>query len=102
MASKPNAQRRSALPRLTASGLAAARARGVKLGNPRAADALVLAAAAQRAGVARFTAQVLPTIRQIQAAGAGTLQAIADGLAARGVPTPRSGTWTAKAVSRVL
>ena len=44
-----------------------------------------------------------PTIRDLQAAGAKTLRAIAAGLNAKGIPTARGdGEWTAVQVSRVL
>jgi Recombinase len=47
-------------------------------------------------------ANVLPLIREIQKAGATSLHTIADALDARGISTPRGGTWYAKSVSNVL
>ena len=53
--------------------------------------------AAQRA------ADVAPIIAQVQAAGATSLHAIAEGLNARKIPTSRgNGEWTATQVMRVL
>jgi hypothetical protein len=44
-----------------------------------------------------------PTIAELQASGATTLRAIADGLNARKIPTARgAGRWSAAQVSRVL
>jgi hypothetical protein len=87
--------------------LAAAKARGTKLGNPRlkpgdsttAADARAVwsAAAGQRA------AEVGPYLEAARRAGATTLQQLADALTARGVRTPRGGEgWRPWQVRRVL
>ena len=38
----------------------------------------------------------------VQAAGATSLQAIADGLNGRGIPAARGGAWSATQVMRVL
>jgi DNA invertase Pin-like site-specific DNA recombinase len=91
----------------TKAALAAAKARGVKLGGFRgpggnAAMARVAADAASAQAKAR-AADVLPFIRQAQQAGATTLQQIADAMAARGIPTPgRRGGWFPATVARVL
>jgi hypothetical protein len=45
---------------------------------------------------------VLPLIREVQAAGAQTLAEIADALNARGMPTARSGSWARMTVKHVL
>jgi hypothetical protein len=48
-------------------------------------------------------ADVLPTIRNLQAAGATSLQAIAVGLNAQGIPTARGhGKWRAIQVARTI
>jgi hypothetical protein len=47
-------------------------------------------------------ADLAPTIVELQAAGAMSLRAIADGLNQRGIPTARgTGTWLATQVMRV-
>jgi hypothetical protein len=51
--------------------------RGVTLGNPRLDDVRNLAVEATRAEAARYAANVLPIIREIQPAGATSLRAIA-------------------------
>ncbi len=92
----------------TKAALAAAKARGTRLGNPnlpagsaeqaRAANAMKSARARARA------AGVLPFIEQARQAGATTLQQLANALAARGVPTPsgRSLRWHPVQVSRIV
>ena len=94
----------------TRAALAAARARGVKLGNPRLLSAPAEAAAAAqtaRAARSRYAAEhgadVLPYIRAAQAAGASSLRQVAAALMARGVRTPFGcERWTATQVSRVI
>src|SRR5947199_65200 len=73
----------------TKAGLAAARASGVKRGNPRLGESREPMLAAKKAAADRFAAEVAPIIAEAQAAGATTLQAIADALNARGVSTPQ-------------
>jgi Recombinase len=44
-----------------------------------------------------------PTVKALQAAGATSLRAIAEGLNAQGIPTARGqGKWSAVQVARVL
>jgi len=71
----------------TKAALKAAKARGVRLGNPQLAEAQSIGAARVRAQADRFAAAVLPVIREAQSAGATSLRAIADVLNARGVRT---------------
>ena len=92
----------------TKAALAAAKARGVRLGNPnllagspeqaRAANAMKSGRAQARA------ADVLPFIDQARRAGATTLQQLADALAPRGVPTPsgHGRRWQPVQVARVM
>ncbi len=86
----------------TRQALAAAKERGVTLGNPRLHLARTSAADAVSAEADRFAANVLPIIREAQKAGATTLREIAAALNARGVATARGGQWHAKSVSNVL
>ena len=86
----------------TKAALAAAKARGVKLGGPNLDQAREKAqAVVQRIADANM-ANVLPLIREIQKAGATSLHQIADALNARGISTPRGGRWFAKSVSNLL
>jgi hypothetical protein len=96
----------------TKSALAAAKARGVKLGGVRHRKidgAVVTVSEASAAGRATKTAQALaraadvhPIIADIQAGGAKSLREIADGLNSRGIPTARGGQWSAVQVQRVM
>src|SRR5215475_4322544 len=86
----------------TRDALARAKARGVKLGGPKLAQARRAAVEAIEASADRHAANVLPIIREIQRAGATSLRAIADALNARGVPTARGGRWQAQTVSNAL
>jgi DNA invertase Pin-like site-specific DNA recombinase len=86
----------------TSAALQARKAQGVKLGNPRAAEASVLAGEAKRANADAFAANVLPIVHQLQAAGVTTLAAIAEALNARGVKTARGGDWHASSVRNIL
>jgi DNA invertase Pin-like site-specific DNA recombinase len=90
----------------TTAALKAAKARGVKLGNPKLEQAREVAVAAAAAAVQvnaeRYAAGVLPIIREIQREGATTLRDIAEALNARGVATARGGRWQAQTVANVL
>ena len=86
----------------TKAALAAKKAAGARLGNPRAAEAAVRAHAANRAAADQFAANVLPIVRQIEAAGAKTPRAIAAALNARGIRTARGGTWHDSTVRNLL
>jgi DNA invertase Pin-like site-specific DNA recombinase len=86
----------------TRDALARAKARGVKLGGPKLAEARKAAAEIIEANADRHAANVLPIIREIQRAGAKSLRAIAAALNARGIATARGGRWQAMTVSNVL
>ena len=86
----------------TRQALAAAKVRGVTLGNPKLHVARRSAVEAVTAGADKFAANVLPIIREAQKAGATTLREIAEALNARGVATARGGQWHATSVSNIL
>lgn len=86
----------------TKSALAAAKAKGVKLGNPHIDAARDQAVAAIKAEADRAACNVLPIIAEIQKSGATTLRAIAEALNARGVSTPRGGRWHAMSVRNAM
>jgi len=86
----------------TKAALAAKKASGAKLGNPRAAEAAVKAQAANRAAADQFAANILPIIREIQSAGRTSLREIATSLNARGVRAARGGVWGSSSVRNVL
>lgn len=83
----------------TKAALAAAKARGVKLGNPRLRTS---GAGAARKRQARAAAQaVKPYLDAARKAGCTTLAELAAALTARGVPTPSGGQgWRPEQVRR--
>jgi DNA invertase Pin-like site-specific DNA recombinase len=91
----------------TKAALAAAKARGVKLGGDRGA---VVTAEAREAGLTariaradKRAADLRPTIEALQAAGTTSLRGIAAELNNRGIQTPRGkGEWQAGTVSQLL
>lgn len=91
----------------TKAALAAAKARGTKLGGnrgvaPTAKMRAKSTAALQQRADAR-AADIAPTVKALQGAGAVSLRAIAAGLNAQGIPTARGhGIWSANQVARVL
>ena len=91
----------------TKAALAAAKRRGVKLGGNRGvkptAKMQKASKAALQARADARAADIGPTIKELQAAGATSLRAIADRLNAKRIPTARGeGEWTATQVMRVL
>jgi DNA invertase Pin-like site-specific DNA recombinase len=86
----------------TKAALAAAKARGVKLGGPKLAQARKMALETIGAAADSHAANVLPIIREIRKAGATTLREIAEALNARGVQTARGGHWYAMTMRNVL
>src|SRR5437868_2879450 len=87
----------------TRDALAAAKTRGVRLGNrTNLAEATRRSAVVRSAAADRHAANVLPVIDEIRRGGATSLRQVAAALTARGVRTPRGGAWTAAAVRNVL
>ena len=86
----------------TKAALAAAKARGVVLGGPKLAKARKSAVASIKALADQHASNVLPIIRELRRTGATSLHQIAAALNARGITTPRGGSWYAKSVSNVL
>ena len=90
----------------TKAALAAAKTRGVKLGNPNGAahlregcKAAAAKAAVVRQGIARVrAAAVAPLLTQLKAEGVSGATATAAELNRRGVPSPGGGMWYAKQV----
>lgn len=100
---------RKAIGKRTRDALQAAKARGVKLGNPNGAEPLRRAAKgntaaleARREAVAARAADIALDVAEIRATGATSLRAIADGLNARHIQAPRGGAWHAGSVKRLL
>ncbi|AOX20715.1 recombinase family protein [Kozakia baliensis] len=97
-------QEREAISARTKAALAAAKARGAKLGGFRAGarpdPAKGLAGIKSKAD--DFAARVLPVVREIQASGVASLNGLAGELTKRGIKTARGGSWTAASVKNLL
>ena len=93
---------REAISERTKAALAAAKARGTRLGTPDPAGAVKRMTFARNARTEQFTANVLPIIRELQAAGHKSSNAIAGQLNARKVATARGGQWTHVQVGQIL
>ena len=99
-------EERRAISARTKAALAAAKARGVKLGGDR--GAVVSSAARAKSVKARVAkandraADLAPILAEIQAGGASSLREIAAALNERGIPTARGGSWSAVQVQRVM
>ena len=91
----------------TKAALAAAKARGVKLGGDRGGLAKGRGAGQARSVIVRtasadsFAADVSPLASQLQASGL-SLRAVAAALNERGLSTSRGSQWSATSVQRVL
>ncbi|MAQ83677.1 MAG: resolvase [Maritimibacter sp.] len=102
-------QEREAISRRTKEALAAAKARGVKLGNPNGAAALKRAGKdgqAMRAAVVvnadEFAASLRPVIKGLQARGLTSLRQIAGALNVQGIRTRRDGRWHVSNVRNLM
>ncbi|WP_306535041.1 recombinase family protein [Geobacter sp.] len=96
---------REMISRRTREALAAAKAKGVKLGGHRGAiltEEIQLQGLEERRTRAReYAANVYPTIRELLDAG-HSLNGTAQALNSRRILTARGCMWTAKSVSRIL
>jgi DNA invertase Pin-like site-specific DNA recombinase len=86
----------------TRAALAAAKARGKRLGTPDPKGAVERMGAALRAKTVGFAANVLPIIREVQASGYISHNAIAGQLNVRKISTARGGQWTHVQVRQIL
>jgi DNA invertase Pin-like site-specific DNA recombinase len=93
---------RNLISQRTKAALQAKKALGVVLGNPNLAAAREKAHAVQSAEADKFAGNVLPIIRDIQAAGVTSALGIANALNARGIKTARGGEWKHEQVRRML
>jgi len=100
---------REAISKRTKEALAAAKTRGIKLGNPNGAAPLrragkgnVSALKAIQAKTAARTNDLRPVIESLKEQGHITLGALADELNSRGFITPRGGGWYRSSVRNLL
>jgi DNA invertase Pin-like site-specific DNA recombinase len=102
-------QEREAISKRTKEALAAAKARGVRLGNPNGADALRRAGRGNEASVSTIrraadehARNLRPVIVSLATEGTASLGAIAAALNERGMLTPRGGQWHKSSVRNLL
>jgi DNA invertase Pin-like site-specific DNA recombinase len=101
---------REMISQRTKAALAAAKARGVRLGNPRGAshllngcrDAAAASVAVRRGKAREHLCAISQLVRQLQHQGVCGVRAIARELNKRGVPSPRGGAWHPEQARRVL
>jgi DNA invertase Pin-like site-specific DNA recombinase len=101
---------REMISQRTKAALAAAKARGVKLGNPNGAAALLAGckeaakrSAAKRTAVAKAErAAIQPLLEQLIAHGLSSSRDLARELNTSGVPSPAGGAWYPQQVQRIL
>jgi DNA invertase Pin-like site-specific DNA recombinase len=92
----------------TKDALAAAKARGTRLGGDRgnlpavARDGARASVAARIAKADSRASDLVPIIEELKVTGAVSLRQIAAGLNAKGIKTARGGEWTAMQVQRVM
>src|SRR6187397_1735353 len=87
----------------TRSALAARKAQGARLGNPRnAGEAAAAGRAVQIAEADQFAANVLPILNSVRASGVTDLRGIARALNDRGVRTARGGRWHVSNVKNII
>jgi DNA invertase Pin-like site-specific DNA recombinase len=94
---------REMISQRTRAALAAAKSRGLQLGNRTNLEvAQARSRAARTVQAHQFASNTLPIILQIRAAGVRTLSGIAVALNARGLRTVRGGEWQANQVKRII
>lgn len=102
-------QEREAISKRTKEALAAARKRGVKLGNPNGAACLRRAAKGNKAALRsvkdkadQHASNLAPVIESLREEGIRSLGAVAGALNDRGMLTPRGGRWHKSSVRNLL
>lgn len=101
-------EERRAISARTKAALAAAKARGTKLGGDRGNLGTVrdagraLAIQARRAKAGAHAADLAPVIADLRASGVTTLAALAAALNEKNIPAARGGSWSPVQVSRTL
>jgi DNA invertase Pin-like site-specific DNA recombinase len=101
-------EERRMISRRTKDALAAAKARGKKLGGNQGNLPVIgdkgraISLAARQAKARSRAADLVPIIEELRAAGVVSLQQIAAALNARGIRAARGGAWSREQVRRVL
>lgn len=93
---------RQRISQRTKEGLAAAKAKGIVLGNPRWEESIEGARSKQIAKASRRIDLVRPTIEGLRASGIVSLKGLADALNERGIASPRGRRWYPMTVKRAV
>jgi DNA invertase Pin-like site-specific DNA recombinase len=93
---------REVIAQRTRAALMAAKARGVRLGNPNAANQARAASDQTRYQADAYARGIFPVLQAMQAKGATSLSRLAKSLEEAGVPSQRGGRWTAAGVRNIL
>lgn len=99
----------TAISERTKAALAAAKARGVKLGNPNGAahlrqgckEAALASVAARQRGAEALALRLQPVLIELESKGMTTSAAIARELNRRAIASPKGGIWRAKQITRL-
>lgn len=93
---------REVIAQRTKAALAAAKARGVRLGNPKAASLSKIASDKTRSQANAYMKRVMPVIQTFQTQGVTSYSRLAKALEDSGVRTQRGGHWSAAGVRNIL
>lgn len=93
---------RDLISKRTREALAAKKARGESLGNPRLAEVRQKGAAQNKAAAQAFAANIRPLVDELRRQGHLSLRAIARELNRRAISTARGGQWGPQTVANVL
>jgi DNA invertase Pin-like site-specific DNA recombinase len=93
---------RDMISKRTKEALTAAKARGVKLGNPSLHLHRASGAAANRTAAISFARNLRPLLDQLRSQGFTSLRSLAEELNRRAIATARGGLWGQQTVANVL
>ena len=97
---------REMISQRTKAALAAAQARGSRLGNPsnlrNRRGGHIQSIVARAAKASARVSDVMPVVVELRGCGYTSLTRLAAGLNERGIPAPRGGRWSAVQVKRVV
>lgn len=93
---------REVIAQRTRAALAAAKMRGVKLGNPMAAAQAQVAAHAAKDQADRYAMELMPVIDGLKLQGITAYAQLARALQDRGIPTRRGGVWSASGIRNIV
>lgn len=92
---------RDVISQRTKASLAAAKARGVILGNPKVMEASAIGAECTKKQADAFAIRLKPALAALMASGVSSYSRLAIALEESGVRTQRGGRWTATGVRNI-